>query len=147
MWVLLVGLLCYSIGKTFRGSWLNPALTWAICIVVKGTSDYYRGYAAVRMEHFLGGWASFMDSYDGVYAWQTQFNLSMLRYISFNMELYWAVRRQGKWGGGEAQGKEGRGMEVRGTPLADAGKLSGKEQGDVDDKLRRELDLEPQVTP
>lgn len=98
------------------------------------------------MEHILGDWASFMDSYDGVYAWQTQFNLSMLRYISFNMELYWAVRRQSKFGGGKAENKEGRGMEVRGALLSDAGKLGGKEQGDEHDKMRRELELEPQVT-
>lgn len=69
----------YAIGRMFRGSRLNPAFTWLLCIIVNCSSDWYRGFERVYFQNLLGGWASFIDSYDGVYAWQTQFNLSMLR--------------------------------------------------------------------
>ncbi len=58
----------------------------------------------------FGGLGALLDSQGGLYAWQIQFNLTLLRLVSFNLERYWSLQREHfeKEGGQEmvATGKE-----------------------------------------
>eukprot|EP00282_Hemiselmis_andersenii_P014852 CAMPEP_0114169314 /NCGR_PEP_ID=MMETSP0043_2-20121206/33498_1 /TAXON_ID=464988 /ORGANISM="Hemiselmis andersenii, Strain CCMP644" /LENGTH=172 /DNA_ID=CAMNT_0001266759 /DNA_START=11 /DNA_END=525 /DNA_ORIENTATION=+ len=65
IWVLLVGAAVFSIGQVFKGSRLNPALTWALCIAVNCASDYYHGFEGVRFGRYLGSGFSWLDRYGG----------------------------------------------------------------------------------
>eukprot|EP00277_Geminigera_cryophila_P025917 CAMPEP_0179464482 /NCGR_PEP_ID=MMETSP0799-20121207/46287_1 /TAXON_ID=46947 /ORGANISM="Geminigera cryophila, Strain CCMP2564" /LENGTH=247 /DNA_ID=CAMNT_0021268287 /DNA_START=42 /DNA_END=782 /DNA_ORIENTATION=+ len=90
IWPLMIAAFTYWIGRVFKGSKSNPALTWAFCLAMVVASDYYRGF-----QHWTWGGTplGFLERWgDGVYAWQIQFNLTMLRLVSFNMERYWVNR-------------------------------------------------------
>ena len=88
VWPLSIAAASFWIGRVFKGSRWNPLLTWIFCLSMVIASDYYRGFQRWRWSGtplaFLEGWGN------GVYSWQTQFNLTMLRLVSFNMERYWA---------------------------------------------------------
>ena len=87
-WILSIGLICFWIGKTFRTSIFNPILTWSLCLLMKFLSDYYKGFSSLNSIF----WPPAI-SYRGVYGWHIQFNLCILRLISFNMDTYWRLKR------------------------------------------------------
>ncbi|EKX41639.1 hypothetical protein GUITHDRAFT_112347 [Guillardia theta CCMP2712] len=107
VWPLLTNITVFLIGQHFRGSIMNPVLTWLVCLLVLFSSDYYGGFETVRLAPMFGSLLSFWDDFSGLYRVVkvslslvhlvhflpergTQFNLSMLRLISFNTELYWS---------------------------------------------------------
>ena len=88
IWPVSIAAVSYCIGRLFQGSKWNPVLTWAFCLAMLIASDYYRGFQHWR---WWGTPLGFLETWgNGVYAWQTQFNLTMLRLVSFNIERYWA---------------------------------------------------------
>jgi len=73
-------------------------------------SDYLRGF---QTWSWLGTPLWFLERWgSGVYAWQTQFNLTMLRLISFNMERYWVNNNTRDGGGSRSIGVEERAAGV-----------------------------------
>ena len=109
IWPLLIAGVTYGIGRVFKGSRCNPAFTWAFCLAMVFASDYYRGFRDWR---WRGTPLAFLDAWgDGVYAWQIQYNLTMLRLVSFNMERFWV--NIGGPRAGAAPDKKSIGMHAR----------------------------------
>ena len=110
IWPLLIAGVTYWIGKVWKGSRLNPVLTWVFCVAMVVASDYLRGF---QTWSWLGTPLWFLERWgSGVYAWQTQFNLTMLRLISFNMERYWVNNNTRDGGGSRSIGVEERAAGV-----------------------------------
>ncbi|KAF8193374.1 glycerol transporter [Pholiota molesta] len=87
--ILLIMAVNYLIAKKCRSSRLAPFLTWAFNGLVLFGNEIYSGY---RFGAILPGLAA-LDSFSGIYPrWHVNFNITMLRLISFNMDYYWACR-------------------------------------------------------
>lgn len=91
VWNLLACSSCFLAGQLLGSSRWTLAVTWGICLYVKWASDYYRGFEATSLQYLV---PSFLDHHRGLYAWQIQFNLTLLRIISFNTERYWSLKRE-----------------------------------------------------
>ena len=115
IWPCSIVAATYLVGRFLKGSRWNPALTWAFCLAMVLTSDYYRGF-----QHWYWIWTplGFLDQMgNGVYAWQTQFNLTMLRLVSFNMERYWANGASKDKRKEDGEDRISVGMDVRGSSV------------------------------
>ncbi|GAA5946636.1 hypothetical protein JCM3765_000327 [Sporobolomyces pararoseus] len=65
-----------------------PYLTWGFNVVVLFANEIYGGYEFGKILKVLG----WLDEYKGLLPrWQIMWNISMLRIISFDMELYWST--------------------------------------------------------
>ncbi|KAL1732281.1 MBOAT, membrane-bound O-acyltransferase family-domain-containing protein [Schizophyllum commune] len=85
--ILLILSSNYYLAKTCRGSGLGPVLTWIFNLAVLFLNDYYNGYRYGEILPSL----HILDSYDGLYPrWHISYNITMLRIISYNMDLHWA---------------------------------------------------------
>ncbi|GAA5988430.1 hypothetical protein JCM5350_005309 [Sporobolomyces pararoseus] len=74
-------------GGFIKREWV-PYLTWGFNVVVLFANEIYGGYEFGKVFKFLG----WLDEYKGLLPrWQIMWNISMLRIISFNMELYWST--------------------------------------------------------
>eukprot|EP00698_Gefionella_okellyi_P000920 TRINITY_DN10799_c0_g1_i1.p1 TRINITY_DN10799_c0_g1~~TRINITY_DN10799_c0_g1_i1.p1 ORF type:complete len:520 (-),score=81.97 TRINITY_DN10799_c0_g1_i1:61-1620(-) len=88
-WGLFIVTVNYLIAKVFGGSRLNPLLSWI----------FAAGYM-VYSEHVGFSFGRFSDSLEWLDEWQPTYrfartiNLCLLRMISFNMDYYWALRKQ-----------------------------------------------------
>jgi len=122
IWPLAIAAVVYLIGHVFRGSRWNPVLTWTFCLAMVFASDYFRGFQGWSWARTPLGFLDGMGN--GVYAWQTQFNLTMLRLVSFNMERYWANS------GGKDKQKEHAGEQKSANMEARRGTSTG--DGDAD---------------
>jgi protein-cysteine N-palmitoyltransferase HHAT len=87
-----------------------PAATWIFNICTLFANELSDGYKFEKMANYLsplGGvgldstsplhsWGAWLDSYGGIMSrWEIQFNLTVLRLISFNMDYYWSLDRRG----------------------------------------------------
>ncbi|KAF8963140.1 MBOAT, membrane-bound O-acyltransferase family-domain-containing protein [Flammula alnicola] len=87
--ILFIMSINYLIAKKCRGSRLAPLLTWLFNGLVLFANELYHGY---RFGDILPGLAA-MDSFSGIYPrWHVNFNITMLRLISFNMDYFWACK-------------------------------------------------------
>ncbi|KAI9022587.1 MBOAT, membrane-bound O-acyltransferase family-domain-containing protein [Hyaloraphidium curvatum] len=78
----------YAIARRFRGSVLNPVLTWTLALVLLWWNERGGAQTYGSLVPFLG----FLDSFKGLLPrWFITFNLSILRMISFNMDYYWCL--------------------------------------------------------
>lgn len=84
-----LALINFLLGR-LPGPWA-PALTWMFNLTILVTNDWYRGYSFRAVFGSSLGW---LDGHRGLFPWQNQFNLAVLRMISFNMDSYW--QRSGK---------------------------------------------------
>ncbi|KAL1739025.1 MBOAT, membrane-bound O-acyltransferase family-domain-containing protein [Schizophyllum fasciatum] len=85
--ILLILSANYYLAKTCRGSRLGPVLTWIFNVAVLFLNDHYNGYRYGEILPSL----HILDSYDGLYPrWHISYNITMLRIISYNMDLHWA---------------------------------------------------------
>ncbi|KAJ3996688.1 MBOAT, membrane-bound O-acyltransferase family-domain-containing protein, partial [Lentinula boryana] len=81
----------YVVAKTCKSSRLGPALTWAFNIGILFLNDRYNGYQFGEIFPSL----EFLvrDTYEGFYPrWHINFNITMLRLVSFSMDYYWACK-------------------------------------------------------
>ncbi|GAA5864357.1 hypothetical protein JCM3774_002762 [Rhodotorula dairenensis] len=70
----------------WRREW-TPYATWAFNIAVLFANNLGEGYYYGSISHRL----AFLDEYKGLLPrWHINWNISMLRLVSFNMEWYWA---------------------------------------------------------
>ncbi|KAL7271460.1 glycerol transporter [Rhizina undulata] len=113
--IMVILIVNFSISYFHPGSILNPILTWTFNIGILFANEYFQGYAFRHLLPWLiagegGGVGNFMDTFlDGgiVPRWEISFNISVLRLISYNLDLYWAAKRLE-----EGDGEEGRVLEV-----------------------------------
>ncbi|KAJ6485134.1 MBOAT, membrane-bound O-acyltransferase family-domain-containing protein [Mycena vitilis] len=77
----------YLISKGFGGSKAGPLCSWIFNVAVLFLNDWYSGYTFGS----LGSPFAFLDSFGGIYPrWHVNFNITMLRLVSFSMDYYWA---------------------------------------------------------
>eukprot|EP00771_Trimastix_marina_P003246 gnl/Trimastix_PCT/4471.p1 GENE.gnl/Trimastix_PCT/4471~~gnl/Trimastix_PCT/4471.p1 ORF type:complete len:578 (-),score=49.85 gnl/Trimastix_PCT/4471:70-1803(-) len=94
-----VALISYLIAKIFKKHWLNPILSWIFLSAVLFASDYWSGFefrAICRGLHLENvsecmDIAIWLDDHRGYLRWQTYFNITFCRLISFNMDYYWRL--------------------------------------------------------
>ncbi|KAF8827870.1 hypothetical protein HHX47_DHR4000672 [Lentinula edodes] len=82
----------FIIAKACKSSKLGPVLTWAFNIGILFMNDRYNGYRFGAITPSL----EFLDEekYEGFYPrWHINFNITMLRLVSFSMDYYWACRK------------------------------------------------------
>ena len=87
-----------------------PAATWIFNICTLFANELSGGYKFEKMAHFISpldgvgldsssalhSWGAWLDSYGGIMSrWEIQFNLTVLRLISFNLDYYWSLDRRG----------------------------------------------------
>ena len=85
-----------------------PAATWIFNIGTLFANELTGGYKFAKMANFISpldgvnldstsllhSWAAWLDSYGGIISrWEIQFNLTVLRLISFNIDYYWSLDR------------------------------------------------------
>ncbi|KAL7747311.1 hypothetical protein RI367_007365 [Sorochytrium milnesiophthora] len=87
--ILIITTLNFLIARIFRGSRLNPLLTWLFNIGILFANEHYHGYAFGAVHPGL----AWLDAYSGKTRWYVTFNITTLRMISFNMDYYWAFRQ------------------------------------------------------
>jgi len=65
-------------------------LTWIWNLFVLFSCDYFHGYYIFSE---MGEWGKVLDADRGMLRWDVYFKISMLRLVSYNLDLYWAERR------------------------------------------------------
>jgi D-alanyl-lipoteichoic acid acyltransferase DltB (MBOAT superfamily) len=109
----------YYIGKTFKGTKWNPALTWIFNLFILFSNAYYSGYLFADM---FGSSFEWLDKFEGVQArWHILFNFAILRLISFNMDYYWACNSKKEQ---EMKDLKGHDMATNEPPLFDKDRIS-----------------------
>ena len=87
--ILIIYSISFLISKQFKGSILNPILTWLLSVVILFINQKTQGFSLEKIYPAL----SFLDSYKGIFPrWWLTFNISVLRMLSFNMDYYWRCR-------------------------------------------------------
>ncbi|CAJ0760440.1 6449_t:CDS:10 [Entrophospora sp. SA101] len=85
--ILIILTLSYLISMIFKGSKLNPVITWIFNLTILFLNENYDGYRFEMLDERLG----FLDLNKGLLPrWNITFNFSMLRIISYNMDYYWS---------------------------------------------------------
>ncbi len=87
--IKIFGLLAinYAIGKTFAGNKFASSATWLYALACLAILEYGR----LKWSNWLGSWFEFLDEYTGiVHRWDITFNISVLRMISYNIDLHYS---------------------------------------------------------
>jgi len=103
--VLLILRINYQIGTTLPRRWV-PSATWIFNIGTLFANELCRGYrlrdlalllspsqplSTSASDGFFVAWASTLDGWGGIMPrWEILFNITILRLVSFNMDLYWS---------------------------------------------------------
>ncbi|GAM17403.1 hypothetical protein SAMD00019534_005780 [Acytostelium subglobosum LB1] len=91
--IVAIALSNFGISRFFARSSLLPLVTWAFNGFILWTSYIYSGYQFSSLA-ILGSYGPLLDSYHGSLAWETYFKMSMLRFISYNMDYYWMMMKR-----------------------------------------------------
>ncbi|KAF9969639.1 glycerol transporter, partial [Modicella reniformis] len=76
----------YAIAKTGRGARWMPIVTWVFNIGIIFLNEGYNGYNFADLHESL----AWLDENKGMNGrWDVNFNFTMLRLVSFNMDYYW----------------------------------------------------------
>ncbi|GAM17035.1 hypothetical protein SAMD00019534_002100 [Acytostelium subglobosum LB1] len=86
--VLAIALTNFSISRVFAESKALPWATWTFNMFILWTSYLYSGYRFSSIP-MLGIYGPMLDSYTGFLSWETYFKVSMLRFISYNLDYHW----------------------------------------------------------
>lgn len=109
--VLLILYVNYTLATRLPTAYV-PTVTWIFNIGILFANELCRGYPFEKLVDILlpwsasnespsekeplENWGSFLDSYGGLIPrWEIQFNITMLRLISFNLDFYWSLSRAG----------------------------------------------------
>ncbi|KAF9113358.1 glycerol transporter [Mortierella sp. AM989] len=80
----------YAIAKVGGSSRWMPAATWFFNISILFLNENYQGYQFAS----LHGSLAWLDAYTGMNSrWDVNFNFSMLRLVSFNLDYYWSLKQ------------------------------------------------------
>ncbi|KAJ5899458.1 Glycerol uptake protein 1 [Penicillium taxi] len=98
--VFLILFINYKIGKNVSRSYA-PAITWIFNIGILFANELCDGYQLEKIallltsgakESSLVQWAQTLDSFGGIMPrWEVMFKITVLRFISFNMDYHWSV--------------------------------------------------------
>ncbi|KAG0307804.1 glycerol transporter [Dissophora globulifera] len=77
----------YAIAKLGGSSKLMPAMTWIFNIGILFLNEGYQGYKFAQLHESL----AWLDDNTGMNSrWDVNFNFTMLRLVSFNLDYYWS---------------------------------------------------------
>lgn len=101
--VLAILYVNYKIAKTLPRKYI-PAATWVFNIGTLFANELCGGYPFERIAAIMVGsdatgqeaplvaWGRYIDGYGGLIPrWEILFNITVLRFISFNMDYYWSL--------------------------------------------------------
>ncbi|KAF9916877.1 glycerol transporter [Lobosporangium transversale] len=81
----------YAIAKLGGSSRLMPALTWIFNISILFLNESHQGYKFSS----LHGSLAWLDNHSDMYGrWDVNFNFTMLRLVSFNLDYYWSLKQK-----------------------------------------------------
>lgn len=90
--IILILLANYHLGKACKEHSAAPVLTWILNGAVLYMNEIHSGYKFGDLHESLG----VLDSFAGIHPrWHVNFNITMLRLVSFNMDYHWACRKIG----------------------------------------------------
>ncbi|KAI0247695.1 MBOAT-domain-containing protein [Lactifluus subvellereus] len=90
--VFLILSMNYALAKAMGGTRFGVPLTWLFNSGVLLANEWYEGYAFASLHPGL----AFLDGWSGVYPrWHVNFNITMLRLVSFSIDYHWACKRIG----------------------------------------------------
>ncbi|EAL63159.1 membrane bound O-acyl transferase family protein [Dictyostelium discoideum AX4] len=93
--VLGIAIINFSISRIFERSKMLPAVTWIFNLIILWTCYIYEGYSFKSLSGLLGDETCvWLDSHKGFLSWETYFKVSMLRFISYNNDYYWAKSKR-----------------------------------------------------
>ncbi len=89
-----------------------PLVTWIFNVGILFANEYYKGYPYGSLVKYMlpgsasaqigsekgtqAGWGSWLDAYGGLISrWEILFNITVLRLISFDLDYYWSLDRNG----------------------------------------------------
>lgn len=89
-----------------------PIATWIFNVAILFANEFYKGYPYGSLVKYMllgsatahsdsekgrgGNWGSWLDAYGGLIPrWEILFNITVLRLISFNLDYYWSLDRNG----------------------------------------------------
>ncbi|PVZ99814.1 hypothetical protein BB558_004146 [Smittium angustum] len=88
----IVGTNYYLTKKVFAGTRLGPIFMWALNIFILLFNEINVGYSFSSIHPML----SWMDSHRGINSrWDSTFNITMLRIMSFDMDYHWRTLQVG----------------------------------------------------
>ncbi|KAF9586563.1 glycerol transporter [Lunasporangiospora selenospora] len=88
--ILTIVSINFLIAKLGGASKWMPAATWTFNIVILFLNEAYAGYVFADLHKSL----AWLDANTGVNnRWDINFNFTMLRLVSFNLDYYWALRQ------------------------------------------------------
>ncbi|KAF9352877.1 glycerol transporter [Mortierella sp. NVP85] len=80
----------YAIAKLGGSARWMPAITWIFNIAILFLNENYQGYTFASLHESL----AWLDENFGLNArWDVNFNFTMLRLVSFNLDYYWSLRQ------------------------------------------------------
>jgi hypothetical protein len=83
--LLFLNLIGYILSQSFAGKSYFPLMIWTYCISLLFLNHYYDGYSTGIFSSL-----AWLDSLKGIgMKWMASFNFSVLRMISFGMDLHW----------------------------------------------------------
>ncbi|KAF9580700.1 glycerol transporter [Lunasporangiospora selenospora] len=87
MAIVSINYLIAKLGKRYNSRWI-PIATWIFNIAILFLNEAYHGYNFADIHESL----AWMDEYSGFKRrWDVNFNFTMLRLVSFNMDYYWSL--------------------------------------------------------
>lgn len=78
----------FMVGHAMRGTRLAQPVTWVMAVGLIWLKE--RWFRAFTFEALLGAGFAGSDQYQGMHPWRLSFNLTVLRVVSFNIDLHWA---------------------------------------------------------
>jgi len=95
----------YAIAKASGRSKFAPLLTWIFNGAILFANETFEGYRFGHIHPFF----EYLDTLNGIGPrWNVGFNITMLRLVSFNMDYYWAIQRNGLVDSGHVLGDKER---------------------------------------
>ncbi|KAL0578918.1 glycerol transporter [Marasmius crinis-equi] len=90
--IILILTVNFAIAKACKASKFGPVLTWVFNVLVLYMNDRYHGY---RFGDILPS-LEILDAFTGFHPrWHINFNITMLRLVSFSMDYYWSCKGVG----------------------------------------------------
>ena len=88
--IFVILAISYAIGKLLRGKILNVAATWTFAISTLFFLEFFKGSELFPSMRWVDGFFALFPGF--VPRWYVTFNITILRMISFNMDLYYLHR-------------------------------------------------------
>eukprot|EP01112_Ceratiomyxa_fruticulosa_P012411 TRINITY_DN3433_c0_g1_i1.p1 TRINITY_DN3433_c0_g1~~TRINITY_DN3433_c0_g1_i1.p1 ORF type:complete len:575 (+),score=83.20 TRINITY_DN3433_c0_g1_i1:1591-3315(+) len=96
IFIISIALMNYFIAHKFGSSQIMPVLTWIANLLILWMSYWHNGFKFETIFENLGldnytSVAHYLDHHSGLLDWGVYFKVSMLRFISYNMDYHWML--------------------------------------------------------